>query len=99
MKKLVTFIIAIPFFMYLIPLQVHAENSPSIQDEIIYDILVDRFNNGSQGPSEQVDIEAVVAADLQAGQGDAVGHVSSPPPARHSASARCRRRPGNRRPR
>ncbi|HLR72061.1 MAG TPA: alpha-amylase family glycosyl hydrolase [Pseudogracilibacillus sp.] len=57
MKKLVTFIIAIPFFMYLIPLQVHAENSPSIQDEIIYDILVDRFNNGSQGPSEQVDIE------------------------------------------
>lgn len=35
----------------------YAANEQSIQEEIIYDILVDRFNNGRQAPSEQVDLD------------------------------------------
>lgn len=33
-----------------------ANNDRSINEEIIYDIIIDRFNNGRQAPSEQVDI-------------------------------------------
>src|SRR5690554_2666709 len=30
--------------------------SPSLKDEVVYDILVDRFNNGKQRSSEAIDI-------------------------------------------
>lgn len=39
-----------------------------VQDEIIYNILVDRFNNGDQAPSDQVDLDdpyAYHGGDLQ----------------------------------
>src|SRR5690625_2536941 len=36
--------------------KVVAQSNNSIQEEIIYDILVDRFNNGNQKNSDQVDV-------------------------------------------
>src|SRR5690625_2668996 len=58
MKKFITFIFATSLFLLgFQPLSIHAESSQSLADEIIYDILVDRFNNGNQAPSDQVDID------------------------------------------
>src|SRR5690625_4814446 len=34
----------------------YTETNQSIKNEIIYDIIIDRFNNGQQAASEQVDI-------------------------------------------
>lgn len=38
-------------------INVTAEDMPKINEEIIYDILVDRYNNGRQAPSDQVDVD------------------------------------------
>src|SRR5690625_1766195 len=35
----------------------NAEEMPTLNEEIIYDILVDRYNNGNQAPSDQVDVK------------------------------------------
>lgn len=58
MKKYIASLITI-FTLALIalPLIAHADQDGSLNDEIIYDIIVDRFNNGRQAPSEQVDVE------------------------------------------
>lgn len=57
MKKIFISLFAIPFLLFAtFPAQVNAENESTLPEEIIYDILVDRFNNGSQAPSDQVDI-------------------------------------------
>src|SRR5690625_1879538 len=58
MKKIVTILVAIPLIISsFIPVTAHAETETSLADEIIYDILIDRFNNGRQAPSDQVDID------------------------------------------
>lgn len=65
MKK-VMLLIMIPFLLYTAP--VLAEENGSLQEEIIYDILVDRFHNGDATLSEQADINdpyAYHGGDLQ----------------------------------
>lgn len=58
MKKIITLVFVIPvLFMSMMHFPVKAENGSRLSDEIIYDILVDRFNNGRQAPSDQVDID------------------------------------------
>lgn len=59
MKKLFTIFLAVPLLFAVLPVQTNAESN--INDEIIYDILVDRFNNGSQAPSDQVDVDDPLA--------------------------------------
>lgn len=56
MKKYKTFgaIIAILSAFVLFPTSI---NAADIQDEIIYDIIVDRFNNGNQTLSEKIDLD------------------------------------------
>src|SRR5690625_42733 len=39
------------------PVGLKAQSQNNLQEEIIYDILVDRFNNGNQKLSEQVDLD------------------------------------------
>src|SRR5690625_4673178 len=57
MKRFMILLLIIPFLLFSsVPIQVQAENNSTLPEEIIYDILVDRFNNGRQAPSEQVDI-------------------------------------------
>lgn len=58
MKKVLLFLM-IPFLLFIIPVQ--AKASTSLQEEIIYDILVDRFNNGDPTLSEQVRIDDPLA--------------------------------------
>ena len=56
MKRLfILFIVPLLVFT-MIPFQVKADDKRTIQDEIIYDLLVDRYNNGRQASSDQVDI-------------------------------------------
>lgn len=59
MKKYIITLIAI-FSLNVVSLpevgEANASEGRSINDEIIYDIIIDRFNNGRQAPSEQVDI-------------------------------------------
>ena len=65
MKKVV-FILIIPFLLFTTP--VFANEGTDIREEIIYDILVDRFNNGDPTLSKQVDINdpyAYHGGDLQ----------------------------------
>lgn len=65
MKK-VTLFLMIPLLLFTTP--VLADENRSLQEEIIYDILVDRFNNGDPTLSEQVDINdpyAYYGGDLQ----------------------------------
>ncbi len=58
MKRFVTLLFVIPILLYsFLPVTVQAENSAALSEEIIYDILIDRFNNGSQASSDQVDID------------------------------------------
>lgn len=54
MKRLAFFII-ISFILF--PQIVEAESSQTIEDEVIYDILVDRFNNGDQTQNEEVNLD------------------------------------------
>jgi len=57
MKRLFILLFIIPLLLFSqFPLKVNAENQSTLPEEIIYDILVDRFNNGRQAPSEQVDV-------------------------------------------
>src|SRR5699024_7866839 len=58
MKKYIASLITV-FTLALIalPLIAHADQKASLNDEIIYDIIVDRFNNGRQAPSDQVDVK------------------------------------------
>lgn len=65
MKKIVL-LLMIPFLLYTTP--VLAEENGSLHEEIIYDILVDRFHNGTAKLSEQADINdpyAYHGGDLQ----------------------------------
>lgn len=65
MKK-VLLLLVIPFLLLTTP--VLAEDNANLQEEIIYDILVDRFNNGDPTLSEQVNIDdpyAYHGGDLQ----------------------------------
>src|SRR5699024_8300276 len=55
-RLLITSLVALMLFSSL-PLSVKADNQTTLPEQVIYDILVDRFNNGRQAPSEQVDIE------------------------------------------
>lgn len=54
MKRALLLLI-IPFLLFTTP--VLAEESTSLQEEIIYDILVDRFNNGDPSLSKQIRID------------------------------------------
>lgn len=65
MKK-VMLILLIPLLLFTTP--VSAEDNGSLREEIIYDILVDRFHNGNATLSEQADINdpyAYHGGDLQ----------------------------------
>ncbi len=55
-KGLFIFIGSLLLLSTLSTTKVGAQSNNNIQDEIIYDILVDRFNNGNQQNSEQVDV-------------------------------------------
>lgn len=57
MKRLVMTSLVFMLLFSSLPLTAKAEDQTSLPEQIIYDILVDRFNNGRQAPSEQVDIE------------------------------------------
>lgn len=58
MKKIIVAVIAILLLVLPItPKHASADEMPKINEEIIYDILVDRYNNGRQAPSEQVDVD------------------------------------------
>lgn len=59
MKKGIYILITCIIFMFLsFPVGINAaQSSSSLYEEIIYDILVDRFNNGNQKLSEQVDLD------------------------------------------
>ncbi|WP_042149079.1 alpha-amylase family glycosyl hydrolase [Paucisalibacillus sp. EB02] len=56
MKRMSILSLAILLFMSAYPAVSFAEENP-IQEEIIYNILVDRFNNGNQAFSDQVRID------------------------------------------
>lgn len=57
MKKLiVTMVVIVVLFFPSVPITASADEMPTLNEEIIYDILVDRFNNGNQSPSDQVDV-------------------------------------------
>lgn len=57
MKRfMITSVVALLLFS-TVPFSVKADNRTTLPEQVIYDILVDRFNNGRQAPSEQVDIE------------------------------------------
>src|SRR5699024_6015827 len=50
-------IVTILLFIGLYPAKSDAQLDPELTDEIIYDIMIDRFNNGRQAASDQVDID------------------------------------------
>jgi len=56
-KGLFIFISSLLLLSYFSTTKVAAQSNNSIQGEIIYDILVDRFNNGNQKNSDQVDVD------------------------------------------
>ncbi|MEN1970354.1 alpha-amylase family glycosyl hydrolase [Lentibacillus sp. N15] len=55
MKKVGLFVLIIPFFLCWTS-SIHAEEN-GIEDEMIYSIFVDRFNNGDQQLGDQVDVD------------------------------------------
>lgn len=57
MKKVLFMLIVIPLIVYTYPVDANAQKKTSLQEEIIYNILVDRYNNGDPTLSEQVDVE------------------------------------------
>lgn len=68
MKKKLIYIVLIPFLILTLFPQhtaVQAEEDQlaefSVVNEIIYDIFVDRFNNGGQKPSDQIDLDDPLA--------------------------------------
>lgn len=57
MRKLTIIITTLLMLVtFTVPASAQSETSELLKEEIIYDILIDRFNNGRQAPSEQVDI-------------------------------------------
>lgn len=60
MKKLSLILIALLILFHTYPAVSYAKENP-IQEEIFYDILVDRFNNGNQAFSEQVRVDDPLA--------------------------------------
>lgn len=57
MKKIIySFLIISLLSFSILPQSAFAVTQDKIKEEIMYDIIVDRFNNGRQAPSEQVDI-------------------------------------------
>lgn len=60
MKKISSLLIAILLLLNTYPVVSFADDD-NIQEEIIYDILVDRFNNGNQAFSDQVRIDDPLA--------------------------------------
>src|SRR5699024_4885249 len=56
-KYIVSLLTCLTIILISLPSAVDADVEHSLQDEIIYDILIDRYNNGRQAPSEQVDID------------------------------------------
>src|SRR5690625_279938 len=62
MKKTSSILVCILILFQVISFDiVRAEQDSSIQEEIIYDIIIDRFNNGDQLNNEQVDIDDPIA--------------------------------------
>ena len=58
MKKVMMMFVAVLLLIpSSFPEKANAEEMPKLNEEIIYDILVDRYNNGRQAPSEQVDVD------------------------------------------
>lgn len=61
MKKILMILIVLPLLCTSIPAGISAAEKDisgrMIEDEIIYSVFVDRFNNGRQAPSNQVDVE------------------------------------------
>lgn len=57
MKRLIVILSAIVLLIPTFPINTKAEDMPKLNEEIIYDILVDRYNNGRQAPSDQVDVD------------------------------------------
>ncbi|MDY0407860.1 hypothetical protein [Paracerasibacillus soli] len=49
MKKIFYILLVIPFFLMIYPTSSLAVEKASINEEIIYNIFVDRFNNGKTG--------------------------------------------------
>ena len=56
-KKIVTFVAIILLLLPTFTIPTSADELPTLNEEIIYDILVDRYNNGRQAPSDQVDVD------------------------------------------
>src|SRR5699024_3436868 len=56
-KKIVTFVAIILLLLPTFTIPTGADELPTLNEEIIYDILVDRYNNGRQAPSNQVDVD------------------------------------------
>lgn len=57
MKQILIIVLSALFVFTSVPITTYAENNRKIQDEIIYDILVDRFNNIDQKNQEEIDIK------------------------------------------
>lgn len=60
MKRLFILFFAVPLLVVSsIPMNIFAQDNEerTIHDEIVYNVLVDRFNNGRQAQSDQVDID------------------------------------------
>ncbi|TMN23074.1 alpha-amylase family glycosyl hydrolase [Lentibacillus cibarius] len=74
MKRIVVLLAAVIFVVIASP--VSAEEKETVNDEIFYNILVDRFNNGDQSRQAQIDLDdprAYHGGDLQ-GIIDKLGH-------------------------
>src|SRR5690625_5224422 len=56
-KVMLMFVAVLLLIPSSFPEKANAEEMPKLNEEIIYDILVDRYNNGRQAPSEQVDVD------------------------------------------
>src|SRR5690625_4562340 len=55
-KRLIILFINIVILFAFIPIEVNAESTPSVNEEIIYDVIVDRFSNGNQKLTQKVDL-------------------------------------------
>ncbi len=60
MKKHFIYILLVPLLFYCLPLG-HASAADDASNQVIYDILVDRFNNADQSNHEQVNLENPLA--------------------------------------
>lgn len=57
LKKFIYKMLFLIILLLALPNMILANENTVIQEEIIYNILIDRFNNGSQAPSQQIDID------------------------------------------